>query len=310
MAFSLDNKLVIAIASSALFNLKESDKVFTTQGEDAYRKYQKENINVPFEKGVAFPFIRRLLTLNNSFASDKPVEVVLFSKNSPETGLRAFRTIEHYGLDIKRAYFSSGKSHYSYLPAFNASLFLSANAEDTRKAIEAGYAAGTVLNQDIYDDENDKELRLAFDFDGVIADDESEKFFKETHENLDLYYSREQNLADTPLSKGPIGQLLQKISYIQRREKEKQKEDPNYKRILVTDIITARSAPAHERVVTTLNSLNVDVDGAFFLGGLEKNKVINILKPHIFFDDQIANFKDLINIPTVHIPFGITNNKF
>lgn len=307
MPYPIEKKFVIAVSSSALFNLMESDSIFKTNGENAYRIYQEKNINKPFEKGVAFPFIKRLLSLNNSFSEEQPIEVVLFSKNSPETGLRAFRSIQHYELNISRACFSSGKPNFQYLPAFNATLFLSANENDTRGAIEAGFAAGTVLNTEIVDNEDDKELRLGFDFDGVIADDSSEQFYKKTNGNMPEYFEHEKLLASNPLSGGPIGNLLQKISLLQKLENQKIESDRTYKKNLSTAIITARNAPAHERVVTTLKSLNVEVDDVFFLGGIDKSRILNILKPHIFFDDQMVHLDRLDMIPAVHIPFGIAN---
>ena len=179
MAFPIENKLVVAVSSSALFDLSESDKVYNERGLEEYRRYQEENIDVPLAKGVAFPFVKRLLSFNEIFATEQPVEVVLLSRNSPETGLRVFRTINHYGLDISRASFFSGESPYKYLPAFNASLFLSASERDVQRACDAGYAAGRVLESEVMDDATDVELRIAFDFDGVIADDESEKIYKE-----------------------------------------------------------------------------------------------------------------------------------
>ncbi len=310
MPYPIEKKFVIAVSSSALFNLMESDSIFKAKGEKAYREYQEKNIDNPFEKGVAFPFIKRLLSLNDSFPMEMPIEVVLFSKNSPETGLRAFRSIKHYGLDISRACFSSGKSNFQYLPAFNATLFLSANEDDTKKAMDSGFAAGTVLNKVIIeDDESDKELRLGFDFDGVIADDTAETFYKENNGDMQTYFQHESQLASSPLSEGPIGNLLQKISFFQKLEKKKAEDDGTYKRILSTAIITARNAPAHERVVTTLKSIDVEVDDVFFLGGIEKSRVLNILNPHIFFDDQKVHLNNLDKIPAVHIPFGIANKN-
>ena len=309
MPYPIDKKFVIAVSSSALFDLTESDSIFKVQGVDAYRKYQDDNINKPFEKGVAFPFIKRLLNLNNSFPEEQPIEVVLFSKNSPESGLRAFRSIQHYGLNISRAYFSSGKSHFRFLPAFNATLFLSANEKDTKDAIKAGFAAGTVLNKKVIDDDDDKELRLAFDFDGVIADDTSEKFYQESNGDMAKYFKHEEDLANNPLAGGPIGALLQKISFFQKLERRKAESDKSYERILSTTIVTARNAPAHERVVATLKSLDIEVDGVFFLGGIDKSRVLNILKPHIFFDDQMVHLDHLDKIPAVHIPFGVANKE-
>lgn len=307
MPFPIEQKLVIAVASSALFDLTESDSIFKSQGEDKYREYQNKNINRPFPKGVAFPFIKRMLSLNESFSGDKPVEVILMSRNSPETGLRAFRSIESYGLDISRASFTSGNSNCRYLPAFNASLFLSANQNDVSEAIQNGYAAGRVVNDElIEDDEADNELRIAFDFDGVLADDASEKIYKSS--GLDNYLVHEHEHADEPLNLGPIGGLLRKISYYQKREKVLKKSNPTYERIIKTYIVTARNAPAHERVITSLKDWGVEVDEAFFLGGIDKSRILEIIRPHIFFDDQMTHLQNLKNVPAVHIPFGIANS--
>ncbi|WP_314314568.1 5'-nucleotidase [Hoylesella marshii] len=308
MAYPIDKKLVIAVASSALFDLTESDSIFKQRGEDKYREYQKKNIDNPFNRGVAFPFIKRLLTLNRSFPEERPIEVVLMSKNSPETGDRVFRSISHYQLDITRACFTSGKSNFQYLPAFNASLFLSANLKDVQDALDNECAAGRVLESRHFmpnDDEKDTELRIAFDFDGVLASDESEKIYQRS--GAGEYFEHESQHSDEPLRLGPIGGLLQKISFFQKLEKKKVEETPDYHRILKTAIITARNAPAHERVVTSLMTWGVEVDETFFLGGIEKSRVLNIMRPHIFFDDQLRHLTGIDNIPAVHIPFGIAN---
>ncbi|MBQ2026156.1 MAG: 5'-nucleotidase [Paludibacteraceae bacterium] len=307
MPFPIENKLVIAVASSALFDLTESDCIFREKGETVYRAYQEENLNVPFNKGVAFPFVRRLLSLNEAFPQEQPIEVVLLSKNSPETGERAFRSIQHYGLDICRACFTTGEPNFQYLPAFNAALFLSGNVKDVKAALQAGYAAGRVLpTKYVADDDSDKQLRLAFDFDGVLASDEAEKVYK-TSGDINAFYTHEVAHAGQAMQLGPIGALLQKISVFQQLEKERAKQDATYQRILKTSIVTARSAPAHERVIASLKAWGVEVDDAFFLGGIEKARVLNILKPHIFFDDQMTHFEGIENIPAVHIPFGIAN---
>lgn len=180
MAYPIERKLVIGVASSALFDLTESERIYFERGCREYKKYQSENMNVILRKGVAFPFIRRFLSINKSFPKQSPVEVVLLSRNSPQTGLRVFRSIQEYGLDISRAAFLTGTSPHAYIPAFNASLFLSANADDVRSAIDENYPAGVVLPSQIIDDESDHELRVAFDFDGVIADDESECVYQKT----------------------------------------------------------------------------------------------------------------------------------
>jgi len=187
MPYPIEKKLVIAIASSALFNLEDSDRVFREQGIEAYKTYQLNNLDNTLEKGVAFPFIRRLLNLNKIFPDIEPVEVILLSKNNLETGLRVFRSIEKYGLQISRAGFLSGKSPFEYISAFNASLFLSANHEDVRLAIENGFPAGMVINSHIEDDENDNELRIGFDFDGVLVDDQAEKVYQENSIRNHIY---------------------------------------------------------------------------------------------------------------------------
>ena len=307
MPYPIENKLVIAVASSALFDLSESDAVFREKGENEYRSYQEKNIDIPFEKGVAFPFVKRLLSLNESFPEEQPVEVVLLSKNSPETGERVFRSIKHYGLDMCRACFTTGKQNFQYLPAFNAALFLSANVNDVKDALTAGYAAGRVLpTKYVADDDSDKQLRLAFDFDGVLATDESEKIYKVSGD-INQFYSHEVAHAGEALQLGPVGALLQKISAFQQLEKQRALQDASYQRILKTSIVTARSAPAHERVVASLKAWGVEVDDAFFLGGIEKARILNILKPHIFFDDQMTHFEGIENVPAVHIPFGVAN---
>lgn len=308
MPYSIDKKFVIAVASSALFDLTESDSVFRQQGETKYREYQEKNIDKPFDKGVAFPFIKRLLSLNDSFSEEQPIEVVLMSKNSPETGTRVFRSIQHYELNISRACFTSGKSNFQYLPAFNATLFLSANLGDVKATLEMGCPAGRVLNKHyIQDNEEDNELRIAFDFDGVLANDDSEKIYKETGGNMQAYFKHDLQHANEALPLGPIGPLLQKISFFQKLEKRKIETDASYQRILKTSIVTARNAPVHERVVASLKDWGVEVDDAFFLGGIDKSRILNIMKPHIFFDDQMTHLKHIDNVPAVHIPFGIAN---
>jgi 5'-nucleotidase len=310
MAFLIEHKLVIGVASSALFDLSESHQVYLDKGPDEYRKYQEAHIDAILPRGVAFPFIRRFLNINRHYPRQSPVEVVLFSRNSPETGLRVMRSIAHYGLDITRASFMSGKSPYSYLPAFNVSLFLSANEEDVKNAVAANYPAGLVLPSQIVDDEADDELRVAFDFDGVIADDESETIFKRNND-IDEFHAHETLHVARPHQPGPLADMFQKLALMQRLEERAQRRDPTYKKIVRIAIITARNAPSHERVVTTLKSWGVSADETFFLGGMNKARVLSVFKPHIFFDDQLTHLKSSPGgtIPMVHVPFGIANRR-
>ncbi|TGG93510.1 5'-nucleotidase [Natronospirillum operosum] len=306
MPYPIEEKLVIAVASSALFDLRESDQVFREQGPIAYRAYQEEHLEQPLGKGVAFPFVRRFLSLNTRFPDEMPVEVVLLSRNSAITGKRVFRSIEHHGLDISRAAFLEGKSPYPYIPAFNAALFLSANESDVSKAIDYGYPAGTVLPTRIVDEEGDPELRIAFDFDGVIADDTSERVYKDGQ--LEDFHQHETSKAHIPHEPGPLADLVRRLSLIQQLENRALDKDPGYKRILRTAIVTARNAPSHERVITTLEHWGVDANEVFFLGGMRKRRILEVLKPHMFFDDQRSHLESQGGeVPMVHIPFGIAN---
>lgn len=308
MSYPIEQKLVIAIASSALFDLNESDQVFREQGEKAYRDYQQEHVQVPLEKGVAFPFVRRFLSINSNFPEQRPVEVVLLSRNSVITGKRVFNSIAHHGLDISRAAFLEGKSPYAYIPAFNASLFLSANERDVQEAIDYDHPAGTVLPSKVVDDVDDVELRIAFDFDGVIADDASERVYKSG--SLEDFVSHETALSHVPHEAGPLAGLFLKISHLQRLEDQAVEADPNYQRVLRTAIVTARNAPSHERVITTLEHWGVNANEVFFLGGMRKDRILSVLKPHMFFDDQRSHLEsEAGDIPMVHIPFGVANRS-
>ncbi|HGS5633727.1 TPA: 5'-nucleotidase [Vibrio parahaemolyticus] len=307
MPYDLTKRLVVGLSSSALFDLQDSDEIFRSQGEDIYRDYQREKQDEPLAKGVAFPFVRRLLKLNELRPEDPPVEVILLSRNDPDTGLRVMNSIEHYGLGMTRAVFLQGKSPYIYIPAFDIELFLSANYQDVRQAVLAGYPAGQILKGDITDDTDDLELRIAFDFDGVIADDEAEGIYQNSGQLAD-FHTHESELVNVPHNPGPLKSFLQRISDIQKLESKKENEDPTYSPMLKVSIVTARNAPSHKRVINTMRAWDISVNEAFFMGGVEKSKVLNILKPHMFFDDQKLHLKPSSSIlPSVHIPFGVAN---
>jgi len=307
MSYPIDRKLVVAVSSNALFNMEKEDAIFVNEGLKAYKKFQIENKLVNLETGLAYPFIRRFLNINKVYSNEKPVEVVLLSKNSPETGIRVFNAIKNFGLDITRACFTSGKSPFAYIPAYNISLFLSTNRLDVVNAIEANYAAGRIIKTSVVDD-NDIELRVAFDFDGVVADDEAERVYANSGGELEKYYEYETDHKQEPLNPGPLADFFKKLAFFQKLECKKELKDPNYNKILKTAIITARNAPAHERAINTLKEWNVDVDEMFLLGGIDKKRVLRIMKPHLFFDDQLTHLDpNLENIPLVHIPFGVAN---
>ena len=305
MSYPIEDKLVIAVASSALFALDEADMVFREKGVRAYRAYQREHENDVLKPGIAFPFVRRFLELNKVFPDRQPAEVVLLSRNDSDTGLRVFTSIEHYGLGIVRAAFTRGNSPFRYIPAYNVSLFLSANEEDVVDALNHDYPAGRVLPSATNDEEADDELRVAFDFDGVIADDSAEQVFQK--EGMEAFYNSETAKAQTAIAPGPLGDLFRKLGNLRTLEDEREEQDHNYHRFLKTAIVTARSAPAHRRVINTLRSWNITVDETHFLGGMDKGRILETLRPHIFFDDQKHPHLDSAQpfTPSVHIPFGI-----
>ena len=310
MAYDLKNRLVIGLSSSALFDLSESDKVFRDKGEKFYRLYQRQKQDEVLEKGRAFNFIWRLLSLNVISPESPLVEVILLSKNDPDTGLRVMNSIKYYGLDITRAVFLQGGFPHRYISAFNISLFLSASESDVKLAVDSGLPAGQVLNNRprLFQDDEGDELRIAFDFDGVIADDESKLVFRKY--GLDAFQENEASKVDIVHQPGLLKTLLDKLSKIQRYEQKYAVKNPNYTKKIRISIVTARNAPAHERVIKTMRSWGITVNEAFFLGGVEKNAVLEVLRPHIFFDDQLTHANPASEIvPAVHIPFGIANQS-
>jgi 5'-nucleotidase len=227
VAYDLQNRLVIGIASSALFDLQASDAVFNRDGEEAYREYQEAHLDSPLQPGIAFPFIRRLLALNNLGPTNDPlVEVIILSRNDPDTGLRVMRSVQAHDLSISRAIFMQGKSPYKFMPALNMSLFLSAHEPDVLEAVNQGLPASRVLQSSFTDDPEDGSLRIAFDFDGVLADDTSETIYQSG--GLNGFQTHEVANASIPHGPGPLKDLLAKINVIQQREQERLKEDPDY----------------------------------------------------------------------------------
>jgi len=307
MSFPIEKKLVISVASSAVFNLTEADKVFREQGEEAYRKYTLENEEAPFEKGSGFSFLQRILAINDAKTDFEPIEVVLLSKNDADTGNRVFNSFKHYGMSVIRAAFTNGASPYTYMDSFNSCLFLSANKEDVEGAVSQNFPGGLILPSLSGGEEQtdvSEPLKIAFDFDGILADDSAEKVFKE--QGLKEFYSHEEKLSKIPLPPGPLLTLLKKISDIQKLEFDRQKTDVHYKPRIQTALITARSAPAHERVVHTIRHWGIHIDSSFFLGGISKSRILDQYRPHIFFDDQIQNLENVsVPMAMVHVPYGV-----
>ena len=289
--------LVIAISSRALFNLEESHQVFEEEGLDAYQQYQISKEHKPLEQGDAFLLVQKLLGLNK-LLSESPVQVILLSRNSADTGLRIFNSIQHYGLDISRAAFSGGDSPYRYISAFNSHLFLSTDGADVRKALESGVAAATILPSEKSITSNEK-LKIAFDGDAVLFSDDSEKIFK--NKGLEAFTENEKEAANEPLSGGPFKPILAALQQIQMAF-------PPGESPLRTCLVTARAAPAHERVVRTLRAWNIRIDESLFLGGLDKGEFLHAFDADVFFDDQEGHCESARNhVATGHVPHGISN---
>lgn len=293
------SKLVIAISSRALFDLAESHIVFETEGVDAYCNYQIQREEDPLSPGIAFNMVRKLLALNNEGNRNQKVEVILLSRNSADMGLRIFNSIEHHNLNISRAAFTKGKSTHPYVSSFGAHLFLSADVDDVRSALDAGLAAATILPSNVRASDDD-ELRIAFDGDAVIFSDEAEQVFQ--NEGLEAFTKSEKNAAKTPLSGGPFKSFLAMLHNIQT-------EYPSGESPIRTALVTARAAPSHERVIRTLRDWNITIDEAIFLGGLDKGPFLKAFDADIFFDDQSKNCDSARqHVATGHVPSGIKNN--
>ena len=289
--------LVIAISSRALFNLEDSHRVFKEEGLDAYQQYQISKEDLPLEQGDAFLLVQKLLGLNK-LLEESPVQVILLSRNSADTGLRVFNSIQHYGLDISRAAFSGGDSPYRYISAFNSHLFLSTDGADVRQALESGVAAATILPSEKSVTTNEK-LKIAFDGDAVLFSDDSEKIFK--NEGLEAFTENEKEAANEPLSGGPFKPILAALQQIQMAF-------PPGESPLRTCLVTARAAPAHERVVRTLRAWNIRIDESLFLGGLDKGEFLRAFDADVFFDDQEGHCESARNhVATGHVPHGISN---
>lgn len=296
--------MVLAVSSGALFDVNDEEAVFRNDGVSGHRAHQRSREQQPLRPGTAFPLVRRLLALNDCVdAGDAPVQVVLLSRQDPDAGLRVLNSIEAHRLPIARAIFTSGRDPLRFARALGASLFLSSHVADVRTAIAAGVPAGRVCPSGFHDDHNDAELRIAFDFDGVLADDTSEQVYQS--QGLEAFHDRERAHALEPIGAGPLARFCGHLSALQRLVTAAWPGMPPPIRIA---IVTSRGAPAHARVVTTLRSRGIAVDEAFFLGGLPKAPVLVELKPHIYFDDQWQHISDAhASAPCAHVPFGVAN---
>lgn len=300
MAQNFDNKLVVAISSRALFNLDDSHKIYEEQGLEAYQRYQIEREDQVLEPGEAFHIVKKLLAINDMMGSEQRVEVILLSRNTADTGLRVFNSIEHYGLGITRAAFSGGSSPYRYVSAFGCDLFLSTNPEDVVAALDDGIAAATLMPSGKHEQTDTKpQLRFAFDGDAVLFSDEAEQIFQQ--DGLEAFAKAEREAAREPLSGGPFKHFLAALHRIQS-------EFPPGQGPIRTALVTARSAPAHERVIRTLRAWDIRIDESLFLGGLDKSAFLRSYGADVFFDDQQGHCTSASDhVATGHVPHGVVN---
>lgn len=295
----LAEKLIIAISSRALFNLDESHHIYQENGVETYAKYQIDNENVILNPGVAFSLVNKLLALQDPKTGEKLVEIILLSKNSSDTGLRIFNSIQHFQLDITRAAFTNGANPIRYVKAFNAHLFLSADPDDVVKALQQGCAAATILVESNTNNTTDQ-LRIAFDGDAVIFSDEAEQIYQKS--GLQTFIQAEMANAQIPLAGGPFKPFLAALHQIQ-------KKFPHDQCPVRTALVTARSAPAHERVIRTLRAWNIRIDEALFLGGLTKGEFLYAFGADFYFDDQRGHCETTRqHVATGHVPHGICSS--
>ena len=296
MPVTLEGQLVVAISSRALFDFEEENRVFEANDDRAYMQLQLERLDQPARPGVAFSLVHKLLAFN----VDAPhVEVVILSRNDPVSGMRVFRSAQHFKLPVQRGVFTRGKSPWRYLRPLNANLFLSANEADVRSALECGVPAARVYPHSARaSDAHPNEVRIAFDGDAVLFSDEAERVYQ--LQGLDAFHTHEFERSATPLAPGPFKPLLEALQRLQRTP-------PREMRIR-TALVTARSAPAHERAIRTLMDWHIEVDEAMFLGGLSKGEFLREFEPDFFFDDQTGHVDGAaLHVPSGHVAAGVIN---
>ena len=297
MGVTLDGQLVVAISSRALFDFEEENRFFEQSDDRAYMKLQLERLELPAKPGVAFSLVKKLLAFNQGDAPQ--VEVVILSRNDPVSGMRVFRSAQHYGLPIQRGSFTRGQPPWRYLKPLNANLFLSAHLSDVRAALDAGVPAAQVYPHSAHASvAHPNEVRIAFDGDAVLFSDEAEQVF--AAQGLSAFQAHERDKATLPLSAGPFKPLLAALHRLQRAG------TPSMR--IRTALVTARSAPAHERAIRTLMDWDIEVDEAMFLGGLDKGAFLREFEPDFFFDDQTGHIESAAqHVPAGHVVSGVKN---
>ena len=300
MPTNLDGQLVVAISSRALFDFEEENRIFEDSDDRAYMQLQLQRVEQPARPGVAFSLVNKLLAFNHGPAQQQQrVEVVILSRNDPVSGMRVFRSAQHYGLPVQRGVFTRGQPPWRYLRPLAANLFLSTNEADVRSALAAGVPAARVYPHSARASaEHPNEVRIAFDGDAVLFSDEAERVYQS--QGLDAFQSHERERAATPLAPGPFKPLLDALQSLQR--------EPAPGMRLRTALVTARSAPAHERAIRTLMDWQIEVDEAMFLGGLPKGTFLREFEPDFFFDDQTGHIENAaLHVPAGHVASGVSN---
>jgi 5'-nucleotidase len=296
MVSTLQGQLVVAISSRALFDFEEENRVFEAGDDRAYMQLQLQRVEQPARPGVAFSLVHKLLAFN---AARPRVEVVILSRNDPVSGLRVFRSAQHFGLPVQRGVFTRGQPPWRYLRPLAAHLFLSTNEADVRSALQAGVPAARVYPESARASAaHPEEVRIAFDGDAVLFSDEAERVYQS--QGLDAFQSHERERASHPLAPGPFKPLLEALTRLQR--------EPGGGMRLRTALVTARSAPAHERAVRTLMDWQIEIDEAMFLGGLPKGAFLREFEPDFFFDDQTGHIENAaVHVPAGHVASGVSN---
>lgn len=314
MAVDFSQTLIVGISATALFDLTASENFFQQAISDdpntaveKFRAYMIEHENEPLQTGTGYHLIKALLNINKHLPQVESkdttiaplVEVVIMSKNSPDTGIQVLNAIRSHGLPITRSAFTSGEGVADYVADFNVDLFLTTNHSDAQKVTDAGMCACAILDAPPIDmtELDTDQLRIAFDGDAVLFDESGELIYQQ--HGLQAFHEREAKMSDTPMNKGPYADFLIKLSNLQKRLPSK----PKYQPIQIA-LVTARNAPADMRAIKTLRNWGVNVDLAFFLGGLEKTNVLKTFKPHIFFDDSLTHFERTKNfVPSGLVPY-------
>lgn len=300
MSYPLENKLVVGISARTLFDMRKENDIFEQEGVEAYRRYQISREKEPLKPGPGFGLAKALLGLNETIGREQ-VEIIVLSHNCPDVSLRIFHSITHYRLAISRAAFVSGSSLAPYLDAFHTDLFLSSCETDVQCAVDNGIAAGIIcmpqetVHGQIYPLREKGPIRIAFDADAVLFTDESERIFQQ--KGLKAFEENEKRYVNIPLEPGPFARFLTKLSRLRE-------EYPQISDQVRTALVTSRCAPAHERVIRTLRSWNVQIDEAFFLGGISKQQVLKAFGAHIFFDDQLVHVNGAASVvPVARVPY-------